>query len=334
MQIFIDESGTFTGEPGRSSVSAVGALVVPDGKASEIERKYARLRRRLPTDKGEVKGRRLDESQVAAAVEILRRNEAIFEVNVIDMGAHEQPQIDQHKAEQSAGLTRHLPDDAHPELKQAIWDLRHRLERMPNQLYVQSLSTFELIYRTTSYATLYFSQRRPEELGSFRWWVDAKEPGRITDWEAWWHDVLLPWTQSKSLREPMPHFVEGDYSHFHQFDAPLPSHLVERIPEEGRGLGTDAAALMRDFTFSADPVAGLELADILTNAVRRALSGNLGRTGWEGIPKLMIDRGHHYIHVIALADEVPGFEYPYMSVLNAFERGGKRMLAPRFRIRD
>jgi hypothetical protein len=79
MKIFIDESGSFSGFQ-TGSVGAVGALAVPDGKLAFIEKKYAKIRRRLPLFKGEVKGRLLNEMQVAEVVSLVARNAAIFEV--------------------------------------------------------------------------------------------------------------------------------------------------------------------------------------------------------------------------------------------------------------
>jgi hypothetical protein len=73
------------------------------------------------------------------------------------------------------------------------------------------------------------------------------------------------------------------------------------------------------------------MADILTNATRRALTGRLGPDGWKNIPRLMIHRPDHYIQLIALMQTDPKqTKYPYMRVLEYFSHGGKKMLAPRF----
>ena len=76
---------------------------------------------------------------------------------------------------------------------------------------------------------------------------------------------------------------------------------------------------------------GLELVDILTNAVRRALTGNLAREGWENIPRLMIHMRDHYIKFMRLegASEEPQI-YPYANVARHFLSGGKYMLSPKF----
>jgi hypothetical protein len=59
MQVFIDESGFFTGFH-KGSIGVVGALAVPNGKL-EFVTKFAKIRNRLPLENGEVKGRLLNE---------------------------------------------------------------------------------------------------------------------------------------------------------------------------------------------------------------------------------------------------------------------------------
>ena len=65
MHVFIDESGSFTGFHA-GSISVVGALAVPDEKLGPLKKKYAKIRARLPLEKGEVKGRLLNEKQIDA----------------------------------------------------------------------------------------------------------------------------------------------------------------------------------------------------------------------------------------------------------------------------
>lgn len=79
MHIFIDESGTFAGlESQTPAVSVQGALILADAKLDRLYTKYGRLRQQLPKRNGEVKGSLLDEKQVVAVIDLLRRNKAIF----------------------------------------------------------------------------------------------------------------------------------------------------------------------------------------------------------------------------------------------------------------
>ena len=71
--------------------------------------------------------------------------------------------------------------------------------------------------------------------------------------------------------------------------------------------------LKEDFRFSSAPEFGLEAADILVNAIRRSLAGNLGRQGWLPIRELMVHRTEHYIRLISMA--------PTMASLLAYLQG-------------
>ena len=89
LHIFIDESGTFTGMGANTpAVSTLGALIIATHRLPKLFSKYARLRANLSKRKGEVKGSLLNEAQVAAVIEILRKNGAIFCASMIDLACH------------------------------------------------------------------------------------------------------------------------------------------------------------------------------------------------------------------------------------------------------
>jgi hypothetical protein len=85
LYVFIDESGTFSGFHD-GSINVVGTLAIPDAKLQFLEKKFAKVWARLPLDKGEVKGRLLNEDQIDEVVTLLARNEVVFEATVLDLG--------------------------------------------------------------------------------------------------------------------------------------------------------------------------------------------------------------------------------------------------------
>jgi hypothetical protein len=91
--------------------------------------------------------------------------------------------------------------------------------------------------------------------------------------------------------------------------------------------------LKESFTFSPAATPGLELVDVVTNATRRALIGNLDKTGWRRIPELMIHRNeNHYITLHSLQEDPVHYRrFPYIKTLNAFGRGGRIMLPANLR---
>jgi hypothetical protein len=184
-------------------VSVVGALVIPDVRLARVEKQYGALRADLPKDKGEVKGRLLQEADVQSVVSILARNDVILEVSAVDMGMHSGGAVAVHQSRQAELITASVTERHHPSLRAQMRDLRERLERMPPQLYVQSIATFELIAQVMDHATLYYCQRIPKELAAFHWVIDSTGKGKVTDWESWWSLVVLPILQSRSLRRPL-----------------------------------------------------------------------------------------------------------------------------------
>jgi hypothetical protein len=86
--------------------------------------------------------------------------------------------------------------------------------------------------------------------------------------------------------------------------------------------------IKESFTFSSEAKPELELVDIITNATRRALRGNLQRKGWGRIPQLMVHRGkREYISLFSLQDDPePDRVYPHAEVLDAFRRDGRLLL--------
>jgi hypothetical protein len=332
MHIFMDETGSFGGLGEFPSPSLVGALIVPGSRLASLEKKYTKLRARFSLDnKGEVKGRSLDEKQVASVIDLLMEHSALFEAAAIELGAHTQDGLRDFQARQAERMTASLTDEHNDKLKAEVFESRRRFEGLKYPLMVQSMITFELIPTLIEHGTMYYATRRPEELGKFVWMVDAKgDLGAANEWEEWWSLVILPFLQTRWFRKPFKQIPIGDYSHLARFEVDADDWTKEMANwKEGDPKPLDLLAVLKeDFTFSAAASPGLELVDIITNATRRALVGNLQKQGWVRIPELMIHRGGgQYISLHTLQDDpVPNRPYPYLKVLNAYGRNGRVMI--------
>ncbi len=329
MHIFIDESGIFTCNPERDhSISAVGALTIPTQSMKGFEKLYGRLRRQLPKEKGEVKGRLLSENQVCDVVDVLNRVNSTFEAVAIDMGLHAEESLQLYREVQAEKITANLTDEHHPSMVETVWALRRQLEAMPLQLFVQSVSMGELVYNTLMNAELYYAFRKPQELGEYHWIIDAKDLSKVTPWEEWWSTVILPTLESHSLREPFINVEGGDYRWQERYRTEPDEYKKQFAKDPEKGDWFDLKKLMKeDFRFSSDPEFGLEAVDILTTTIRRSMSGNFSRKGWISIPRLMIHKNSHYIRLISLTDEelIPK-KLPYRDMMNDFRTGGRIVL--------
>ena len=330
IETYIDESGTFVPiDEGLTSVSVVGALVVPSVSRVKLFNKYQKLRSSLPKNsKGEVKGSKLDEDQVDKVIDLLKKNDCIFEGSLIDMRRESYESIISQRDKQAAKITEHLTDEFDPEAIARIWELRRILEASPPQLYVQSTISSQVICQLICLLPTYFVQRWPNDLDEFHWIIDGKGAANVTPHEEWWEQTICPLLQSRSVAEPIITVQGLDYRIFEKaFLKPTPEYL------KGFGFkdetGIDLGALLRDhFRFSSKAELGLELVDIVTNAFRRAFNGNLKAAGYARLPELMIHRKGGPVVMKTFGAEVPcNKNIPYFNLLSgSFSRGGRSML--------
>lgn len=333
MHIFIDESGNFAGTgSSRTAISALGALILPTASLPRLFQKYAKLRLQLPKRSGEVKGSLLNERQVAAVVDLLRKNSAIFRASMIDMGDHVAEDIESHRAKGIHSLSANLTDGHTPELRAGVKDLQRRMSKFSIPLYAQMMVTIDLLHHVMQEMIVYHSQRNPKELATFNWVVDGKDPKLVTDWEDWWSKTLVVWLQGISLKQPGAMLKGGDYRHFERFLLKeLPEYLREVAPETDSqlGAGIDLQLMFKEsFRFSTDIEPGLELVDVVTNALRRALIGNLGAKGWLPLRGIMIHRSDIYVRPVSLYFDDRKLKRPYSRTLNEFRTGGRSMWTP------
>lgn len=286
------------------------------------------MRRRLPKDKGEVKGRLLSEAQVRKVTRLLKKSGCLLEVCVTDSAFHTSHEVKQHQQAQANIFLQNLTAAHHINIHNALYDLKKYLESLSPQLYVQSVVMAELIYSVLYNADIYFAFREPRELAEYHWVVDAKGKNGITNWEEWWSKVILPITQSKTMREPLARVTGGDFSHQDKLKTEPGEYIRQFAKDPENGEFFDLRPILSDdFRFSADTNCGLEAVDIMANAVRRACSGNLKQFGWSDIPSLMIHRRDHYLRLFSLApDGLEPTSVPYMDVISAFRSGGRQML--------
>ena len=112
----------------------------------------------------------------------------------------------------------------------------------------------------------------------------------------------------------------GDYSFYDRFS----------FAGDNGEKGTDAKLLLKDIRFSTKPEEGLEFVDILSNAIRRTLTGKLQKDGWKNIHRLMVHRNEPYLQFILLGEGEDVVKHAtYGKVVNeGFSSQGKSMLTP------
>lgn len=335
MHIFLDESGAFAGIGKPVSLSAMAALVIPDGRLARVKADWRKLRRTFPKDhRGEVKGKALTEDQVIAVARLLAQHRCIAEVSMIDMGLHTREEIEAHIEGLMHGMSANLTDEHHPNIWATIERLQATLSTMKPPQYVQAVMILDLLPRLLDHAKLYYVQRTPAELGNFSWVFDAKGEDSIKNtWEEWWTTLLGPILQSTAMRKPSARLVGANYRVFEKrfCTDEWPDHLPEREP--GAPPAMEITKVFRNTRFSSEAEPGLELADIVANAIRRTVARHLNKRAWGPLAELFIARRQHCIQFIGL-NGVTRADPAYSGIVRAFGKGGRSMIPEHVRRRE
>jgi hypothetical protein len=281
----------------------------------------------------EVKGKDLDEQQVAALVGVVKRFDVLLLTIAVDMSLQVDAEISAHKRNQADAFSRSLPN-LPPHLRPDVEGVADELLALPNQLYIQAVVLFELVNRVVQAATLYYVERLPTKLGRFAWRIDAKDSSRRTEYERLWSRFILPLSQARSLEHPMTFMREADSSGFDEaYTVPL-----EEPPEWVRMQFPNAESPFRpidvrrifcgDLRFlPSHRYTGIQIADVLSNAVRRACNGTLQRPGWRDLGRLMprAEKGEHAVHLLSFSQRPHG-PPSYMPFITSCDRASKNMI--------
>jgi hypothetical protein len=333
LHIFIDEGGTFIPA---TSWAVVCSLAIPHKEVGRARREINRLSRDWPRKGGELKGGKLELAHLESLVEVLFRYDALMHACAIDVSREDAARVDHHKAGQCEGMTKHLTPEHHPDLVRAVWDLRHVLEGMSRQLYIQCVLMKELVRIASEEVTLYFAQRRPRELAKFEWTIDAKDPRRITSQEKWWRETLAVWLESASRREPFIFVKDAgfNYKYFNRSFAMtkemwFPDHPPEIM--EGHDLRKMMSERMAFVDSRSETL--LQAVDILTSFLRRLLakqitSGDVS----QALGRLQIRRRRKSKHpqslrLLTLSDQAEG-PSDLFDTLRVMTRAARTMLKP------
>lgn len=176
-----------------------------------------RLRDSWPAQQIEIKGSSLDEKQASQIIELLASFDVVVDFVAVDVALHTKDVVDDFKARQAAAIAAHVTREHHPEMVFQMAQLERTVQNMPNQLFVRSELTLKLIVDVLQVATLYFVQRKPEELGDIAWVVDRKGH-TLTEMEETSSTLILPMSENHFMRKPLISLKEGDYSHFARYE--------------------------------------------------------------------------------------------------------------------
>ena len=317
----------------------MGALVIPDSVYEKVVEDFDAVKHLWSAGGAEIKGKDLGEQEIASVIQLLNKHDILFEATTIDMGLQSGEAIGRHKETQAHAITAKLTSAHKSSLVKDLEAIQAKLRKLSNQLYVQFVLGSSLIAKILQNATIYFVQRLPNELGQFRWVIDAKDED-LTPYENLWLDMIRPSLMSKSFTEPLPMLQGEDYSAFKKFRGVLPEvpeYLRGAIPNERPFEFTDLGKILKEIQFrKSEQEPGLQLVDVLTNALRRAMNGNLTRKGWEMIGCLMVEaeKGQNVIRMVDLTSDsswvMKKGQLTYSAVAELTDKLAKPMLSKEY----
>lgn len=311
MKIYIDEAGIFADpkQTKKHNVSLIGALIIPDQSYLNIVQEVEKIKKAWNYE-GEIKGSKLSESQVAELVIMLQGYNVLFITMGIDSSFLAPDIVANHKEQFTQHVLNNISEYHAPTVVDQITKMSE-VKKIDNQLYAQYMLMTDLINRAHQYSTLYYAQILPKELKNFEWIIDAKNK-IITPVEAWWYSILKP-----SLQTMPFHILEGaDYSYYSaEFDSECGNSNINKI--------------MKNLAFndSATDI-GLQLVDVLTTSLKKAMNNKFQLHGWQKIGTLMkIFREDSFIPLFGF-DDAPAFivRVPYAHVIKELQRNAQQIV--------
>lgn len=322
MRIYIDESGIFKPEPNKpSSVSCITALIVPNVLEKNLFNAFNQWKQ-LPSlqnkenNSNEIKGSKLDEKEISSLLLLLSRFDVIIEVVCVDTGKTTDSEVARDKLDLS---TRFLNSQIGAKVNNKF--NKDVLMSLPDQLYLQGLLLFQLVNEVLKQSIPYYVQRFPKDLGSFDWFIDAKNKN-ITEYETISTHLVMPFLQAINHTNPSYYLVEEDYSAFSKY------LISEKDLVDKKGLFS-INEIMKNLSFEqSETNVGIQIVDILANCIRRAMSDHLQFEGWKYLSNLIIRREKQSIMLTKLNLQITNSPFSYAKFVNYFQCCGKQMLVP------
>lgn len=330
MNIYIDEAGSFVKpKENKCAISAVGALILPENKTKIIFSKFESLKNKWGFKDKEVKGSQLNESQINNVIDMLQKYNVMFEVVAIDMNIQDDDKVTAHKLDRAQKMVSCITEEFNDILIANLHKTKAEIESLPNQLYIQASLTIELLRQVFQKTMLYYSLRKPKELEFFHWIIDEKDR-RITTSEKIWKTLVLPLAQSQSFDKPLFMIKEGNYDYFFKDrkSGDIPNYLTKHIGEKDPNDFFELNSVYSNIKFenSKDNI-GIQLADILTTAIRRSMVGNLQKSGWKNFGNIIIMGETQSITLMNMSEEANFDKYeidpPYFQVIAYLDKISK-----------
>ena len=312
--------------------------MVPEFERRKLNEAVTKLKKsRGAPQSQEVKLKEIDEEDYFAFLRDLTKLKGTLHAVATDGGVTSDKEISEHREHQADAVIKHKDKMIYESGRQSLQDLSDQVRGLSPQLYIQLQCQIILVLDVLKYGVLYFVQRYPRSLGSFRWRIDQKNSTR-TVYEKTFITMTPALLQSMALKDPVPMLEGADYSALSRFEYPenkAPEYLQR---DYGFELGREAPGLnigkvMREDIQFVDSQRnhGVQVADLLAAGVRRVLRLGFKRNDQaaELLGRLMPQREKDQpaVHLLGFAKGELLVPQNTNRVLRLMERFGRPMLS-------
>jgi len=324
MQIYLDESGSFSGwGEGRPRPDIICALVVPDAKMRKFENKISKLKGRWGAGSREIKGSGLTDNQCIELSRALRKCDCFVIAKIVDSGLATKEAVEKHRNEQARRITLFMDHRHSHEIRKWANERRRYMRRMPLNLYSQMKGIYQTIDDTIRIAIVEFPFSMPRELAQFKWVVDGKDRN-TTEFERLWSELVAGFSQDRSITRPLE-FCEGaDYTHFDRSyieNEPTPEFQAKTYGLTPENHWVNNGKIHSDLIFvDSSRVLGLQAVDMVASNLRKALRHKLSLGACKELGRLMIRRNPttfsiQVFHQPGVSGPWPDYKDEYQSIL-------------------
>ncbi len=292
MHIYIDESGVFNPAPDPKA-SCLAALLVPSGNKAKVFRDFGRLSERWPHEDGELKGKLLEATHIVQLAELLYCNDALVEISAFDSALQTRDELEAIQKSVSSRIAS-APRWAVTQLKPPR-RIGAAYGNTSLQLFIQAFLMQSLVYEVIQSSLTYYARRTPKELKHFNWLVDQKD-SKLHKFEKAWSEITFPSIASITRQRPFKLLSGGDYSYLNYETSDQPDLIATTL-----GITTSLETGLK-FADSKSSL-GLQMADVIANAVATAFNEPNGRGGWQSISKLILERPLQAFPFVLLTDD-------------------------------
>ncbi len=280
LHIYIDESGSFVSATDEGSWNLTSALVIP----SPDKRKCIKALRNLKVENGfkyneEIKLKHVSEdSYLKFLAGLATTNCTVYPV-ATDAGSQLVRDIEYQRDTQANKIEEHKNKMHYPEVAQMLEDIANKVRALAPQLYLQFVCQIALVSDVVRKSILFYVQRTPKQLNSFRWRIDEKTGG-VSSFEKSFRLLVPPLLQSESIKEPDIHVSDFDYSAMQDFfytKDTKPTYLEEHydIKTSSEGGLNIGKLVWDDFEFvDSKTEEGVQISDLIVSGLRRTLRGD------------------------------------------------------------